>query len=325
MPEEERGTGARTGTGVPKIWTVDAMSEVLPGQGKPTAQELKQWREGTLARFPCCHRVQPCGLIYCLYCRTRQAIEFDYYEWPKTADVAPEEVPGDVSHETSRLCNAVRAMRFGQTRGRSTAANFAARTTELLRWRQSWINSPMENIRKRALRGDCSEVSRSQACMPWEPTEPTQLHPNLHESLRMKARETGTFDQEAVDTNILLAMGLRILEEWKIDSLPKGMEGKPAKDYLMEQLSIEIASRLEDAVPFALKKQASRKYTKHDVPEDLRAQLRQSVSEEQEAPEPKSRPWSGTTWWQGGSYTGAGSSSSASSWRGDWRSHEWRR
>ncbi|MCP4189323.1 MAG: RNA 2'-phosphotransferase, partial [Planctomycetaceae bacterium] len=51
-------TGGRMASRVPQPGT-DAFSDVMPGTGGPSIKELAQWKVGTLARYPCCHRIQP--------------------------------------------------------------------------------------------------------------------------------------------------------------------------------------------------------------------------------------------------------------------------
>ncbi len=147
---------------------------------------------------------------------------------------------------------------------------------EVLKWRAKWLEMSFDDILKQANEGQCSEVSRKSVCLPWVPPTREDWHPDLARSLNAKARERGTYDQAEIDNQIILAAGLRILTEWGIDSIPKGQEEKEAKEResLLTRLEAEITRRIEDAVPFHLKQQATALRSK-DVPTEVREQLSQ--------------------------------------------------
>ncbi len=171
--------------------------------------------------------------------------------------------------------------------------------------------------------------------MPWRPTSVEDRHPSLARSLNQKGRERGTFDQHVIDNQIIIAAGLRIMDAWGLDSLPKGQgpEETRARERLLSQLSSEIERSIEDSVPFHLRQQTE-VHLKKDVPAEMSAKLLQEVgrstaAEQPEPPapvekkQPKKKP---SSTWSSGEYTGAqygGSSSSSSGWGSTWWSRSW--
>ncbi len=79
-PSQAAGTSGRTaahfgGNSIPQSGRTAAvralpgqcrttpMSEVIPGSGPPSTEEMAQWKPGNVTRYSCCGRVQSCGLI----------------------------------------------------------------------------------------------------------------------------------------------------------------------------------------------------------------------------------------------------------------------
>ncbi len=139
-------TGGRMAASLPQSRETDAFSDVLPGTGNPTVQELAQWKDGTLTRYPCCRRVQPCGLIYCLFCHSKLAIQWEKTMLPTEAELPSLSATGDVHDEAKRLVFVMRSMHWGMARGRSTKGVLARGVGEVLKWRARWLNTSFEQV-----------------------------------------------------------------------------------------------------------------------------------------------------------------------------------
>ncbi len=243
---------------------------------------------------------------------------------------------GDVNEDAVRLLRTVRSLTFGATRAYSAKALLGRRMGEVLKWRAKWLGQSFDDILRQAKEGQCSEVARKNACLPWVPTAREDWHPDLARSLNARARERGTYDQEEIDNQIIVATGLRILTEWGVDSIPKGQEEREARerDSLLKRLEAEIVRRIEDAVPYHLRQQATALRAK-DVPAEVREQLshrfEESLDEELTSRTVQVQQRQSASSWAHGAYTGSAqgsTSSSSSGWhqpRGgsSWWSQSW--
>ncbi|MCP4193779.1 MAG: hypothetical protein GY768_24465, partial [Planctomycetaceae bacterium] len=207
----ERTVGGAAGLRLPGRFATSPSSDIVPGMGAPTVEELAQWKEGTHARYPCCRRVQPCGLIYCLFCSKKLVVK-----WIKVTPVAPEEVPRTdepttAQQEAWRLDKAFRTFRFGSTGGRSTEQDFARRLRGALRYRQRWVNLSYPEVCENASKGYCSEVPGAGVVLPWEPESTLRWHPDLMPSLRQKMLDDDIFNQVELDMKFASAASVRIM------------------------------------------------------------------------------------------------------------------
>ncbi len=140
----QEGTGggrtATAGLTFQQHYQTSPFSDVVPGTGNPTTDELAQWKEGTLARYPCCGRVQPCGLIYCLFCGVKLCIRWTRVIDVKAKDVPSPAAPMDPHAEATRLLKAARSLVYGQVQGRSDTATFGRNLRDSLPYRNRWVN-----------------------------------------------------------------------------------------------------------------------------------------------------------------------------------------
>ncbi len=131
--------------------------------------------------------------------------------------------------------------------------------------------------------------------MPWIPESTSDWHADLSRSLNQKARLRGTHDQGLIDSQIIIAAGLRLLRMWEIDELPRGDAEDTARERnaLLDQLREEIIAGIESSVPFHLKRQ-SEVHLRTDLTWEERTKLLQdAIGEEtpqQEGPAEKKQP-----------------------------------
>ncbi len=188
------------------------LSDIIPGQGEPTVDEMAQWKEGTLARYPCCHRVQPCGLIYCLFCTAKLLVKWSRVKEMDAGQAAAAAEPSDAREEAARLQKAARPIMYGRSTGRSNESDFTRRVIAALKYRQKWINKSLEDVTADAAKGKCSEVPGTNVVPPWEPANVTSWHPRLMDALRAKMHETRQIDQEELDAKYLVSAVVRTLD-----------------------------------------------------------------------------------------------------------------
>ncbi len=231
-------------------FTTTPFSSIVPGQGKPSVQEQAQWTEGTLARYPCCSRVQPCGLIYCLFCNAKLLL--NWTQVTEAQDGGPE---GDMDEEVKARAaiRSARAVIHGSAGGRSTGGVFVRQLRQSLAYALKWRGKSLQVVQELAAQGKCPEIAWAKAVTPWYPSAVTQWHPDVMSAWHERAIQEGKeiTDEEMNFVYVTAASTRIMIEDMGYTKFPNVSEDSDEHARLLTELRERLANHLVASIPFA--------------------------------------------------------------------------